>query len=87
MVITGGGAQLDNLEKYVGLIFASSTRIANPLSIFNLDKEYNRSNFCDILGTILYDEKKYKLNFFAKGSNYRKNKGISGFFSWLDQYI
>ncbi len=87
VVITGGGSQLDNLEKYVGLIFASSTRIAKPLSQFNLDKVYNRSNFCDILGTILYDEKHYKLNFLTKASNLRKNNGISGFFSWLDQYI
>ena len=87
VVITGGGSQLDNLEKYVGLIFASSTRIAKPLSQFNLNKEYNRSNFCDIFGTILYDENIYKLNFLSKGSNLRKNRGIYGFFSWLDQYI
>ena len=87
IVIAGGGSQLDNLEKYVGLIFANSSRIAKPLSQFNLNKDYNRSNFCDILGTILYDENIYKLNFSAKGHNLRKNTGISGFFSWLDQYI
>ena len=87
VVITGGGSQLDNLEKYVGLIFANSTRIAKPLAQFYLNKDYNRSNFCDILGTILYDENIYKLNFFAKGHNLRKKTGISGFFSWLDQYI
>tara|TARA_B100001057_G_scaffold459346_1_gene509414 strand:+ start:390 stop:1610 length:1221 start_codon:yes stop_codon:yes gene_type:complete len=87
VVITGGGSQLDNLEKYVGLIFANSTRIAKPLTQFNLDKNYNKSNFCDILGTILYDESIYKLNFLTKAKNFRRNRGISGFFSWLDQYI
>jgi len=87
VVITGGGSQLDNLEKYVGMIFANSTRIAKPIDQFNLDKDYNRSNYCDILGTIVYDENLYKLNFFSKGHNLRKNKGISSFFSWLDQYI
>ena len=87
VVITGGGSQLDNLEKYVGLIFANSTRIAKPLTQFNLGKEYNRSNFCDVIGTILYDENIYKLNFLSKSANLKKNSGISSFFSWLDQYI
>ena len=38
VVITGGGSQLDNIEKYVETIFASSTRVANPLDKLNLKK-------------------------------------------------
>ena len=39
VVITGGGSQLDNVEDYVGKIFASGTRIAKPLEEYNVQKE------------------------------------------------
>ena len=87
VVITGGGSQLDNIEKYVETIFASSTRIANPLDKLNLNKNYNKPNFCDVIGSIMYDPNLYKLNFNQKNSNSEKKLGISGFFTWLDQYI
>ena len=87
VVITGGGSQLDNIEKYVETIFASSTRIANPIDNLNLSKNYNKPNFCDVIGSIMYDPNLYKLNFNQKKSNSTKKLGISGFFTWLDQYI
>ena len=87
VVITGGGSQLDNIEKYFETIFASSTRIANPLDKLNLNKNYNKPNFCDVIGSIMYDPNLYKLNFNQKNSNSEKKLGISGFFTWLDQYI
>ena len=87
VVITGGGSQLDNIEKYVETIFASSARVANPLNKFNLSKEFNRPNFCDVIGSIVYDPNLYKLNFLEKHINSKKKQGIKGFFTWLDQYI
>ena len=87
VVITGGGAQLDNIEEYVSTIFASGVRVASPLDFLEINKDYNKPNFCDVLGSIIYDSRHYKVNFLEKRLNTRKKQGISGFFSWLDQYI
>ena len=87
VVITGGGAQLDNIEKYVSTIFASGTRVANPITELNLPKDYNKPNFCDVIGSILYDQSIHKVDFLYKQSNSKKKHGFSSFFSWLDQYI
>ena len=87
VVITGGGAQLDNIEEYVSTIFASGVRVANPLDFLEIKKEYNKPNFCDVIGSIIYDPKNYNVNFLEKRQNPNKKHGISGFFSWLDQYI
>ena len=87
VVITGGGAQLDNIEEYVSTIFASGVRVANPLDFLEIKKEYNKPNFCDVIGSIIYDPKNYNVNFLEKRQNSNKKHGISGFFSWLDQYI
>ena len=46
-----------------------------------------RPNFCDVIGSILYDPKLYKVKFLENQSNSKKKLGISGFFAWLDQYI
>ena len=87
VVITGGGAQLDNIEKYVATIFASGTRVGYPINELNLKKDFNKPNFCDVIGTILYDPNLYRIKFLEKRSNSSKKQGIYGFFSWLDQYI
>ncbi len=87
VVITGGGAQLDNIEDYVGKIFASGTRIANPLEELNLQKEFKKPIYSDVIGSILYDKNIYKIDFLEKKAKFRKKTGIPGFFSWLDQYI
>ncbi len=87
VVLTGGGSQLDNIERYVGTIFASGTRVAFPLNVVNLQKDYNKPNYSDVIGSILYDPSLFKINFLEKHGNSNKNTGISGFFTWLDQYI
>ena len=87
VVITGGGALLDNIEKYVSTIFASSTRLAYPLIELNLQKDQNKPIYCDVIGSILYDPNKYKINFVEKKGKSQKKLGISSFFTWLDQYI
>ncbi len=87
VVITGGGSQLDNIEKYVETIFASSARVANPLKDLNLDMDFAKPNYSDIIGTILYDPNLFKLNLISKTTKSKKKPRISSFFSWLDQYI
>jgi len=87
VVLTGGGAMLDNIAKYVETIFASGVRVSNPLEQLNLESKFKRPNFCDIIGSILYDQDLFKIDFLANRSKTSKKRGISTFFSWLDQYI
>ena len=87
VVLTGGGSQLDEIEKYASTIFASSARVANPLENLNLEKEHNNPSFCDVIGTIIYDPQKFKINFLKNNYKNAKKPTFSGFFSWLDQYI
>ncbi len=87
IVLTGGGAMMDNIEKYVETIFASGVRVSSPIEQLNLDNNFKKPNFCDIIGSILYDQDLFKIDFLAKQSKNSKKRGISGFFTWLDQYI
>ncbi len=87
VVLTGGGAMMDNIEKYVETIFASGVRVSSPLEQLNLDNNFKKPNFCDIIGSILYDNDLFKIDFLANQSKTSKKRGISSFFSWLDQYI
>jgi len=87
VVLTGGGAMMDNIEKYVETIFASGVRVSSPLEKLNLDNNYKKPNFCDIIGSILYDQDLFKINFLANHSKTSKKRGIASFFTWLDQYI
>ena len=87
VVLTGGGSQLDEIEKYVSTIFASAVRVAKPLENLNIKKEYNNPSFCDLIGSVIYDPKKFKINFLQKNYKTGKKPTFSGFFSWLDQYI
>ena len=68
-------------------IFASGVRVSSPLEQLNLDNNFKKPNFCDIIGSILYDQDLFKIDFLANQSKNSKKRGISGFFSWLDQYI
>ncbi len=87
VVLTGGGAMMDNIEKYVETIFASGVRVSNPLEQLNLDNNFKKPNFCDIIGSILYDQDLFKIGFLVNQSKNSKKRGISSFFTWLDQYI
>ena len=87
VVLTGGGAMMDNITKYVETIFASGARVSNPLDQLNLENNFKKPSFCDIIGSILYDESSFKIDFIANQSKSSKKEGILGFFSWLDQYI
>ncbi len=87
VVLTGGGAMMDNIAKYVETIFASGVRVSNPLDQLNLENNFKKPNFCDVIGSILYSQDVFKINFLANQSKSSKKRGISSFFSWLDQYI
>ena len=87
VVLTGGGAMMDNIEKYVETIFASGVRVSSPLDQLNLENNFKKPNFCDIIGSILYDQDLFKIDFLANQSKTSKKRGISSFFTWLDQYI
>ncbi len=87
VVLTGGGAMMDNIEKYVETIFASGVRVSSPIEQLNLDNNFKKPNFCDIIGSILYDQDLFKIDFLTKQSKNSKKRGISSFFTWLDQYI
>ena len=87
VIITGGGAQLEGIEEYVKMIFSSNVRTAKPHQYLNLQKEFNKPNFSDLLGTIIYDNNDFIVNDLKSKSNLIKKTRISGFFSWLDQYI
>ena len=87
VVLTGGGAMMDNIAKYVETIFASGVRVSNPLDQLNLENNFKKPNFCDIIGSILYEQNLFKIDFLANQSKTSKKRGISAFFTWLDQYI
>ena len=87
VVLTGGGAMMDNITKYVETIFASGVRVSSPLDQLNLENNFKKPNFCDVIGSILYDEDLFKIDFLANQSKTSKKHGISSFFTWLDQYI
>ncbi|MDC2978385.1 cell division protein FtsA [Pelagibacteraceae bacterium] len=87
VVLTGGGAMMDNIEKYVETIFASGVRVSNPLDQLDLENKFKKPNFCDIIGSIVYDQDLFKIDFLVNQSQNSKKRGISSFFTWLDQYI
>ena len=87
VVLTGGGAMMDNIAKYVETIFASGVRVSNPLDQLNLENNFKKPNFCDIIGSILYNQDLFKIEFLSNQSKTSKKRGIASFFTWLDQYI
>ena len=78
---------MDNISNYVETIFASGVRVSSPLEKLNLDNKFKKPNFCDIIGSILYDRELFKIDFLANQSKTTKKQGILSFFTWLDQYI
>ena len=64
VVLTGGGAMMDNISKYVETIFASGVRVSSPLEQLNLENDFKKPNFCDIIGSILYDQELFKIDFY-----------------------
>ena len=87
VVLTGGGAQLEGITEYAEIIFSSNVRLGKPQESLNLDEAQSSSSMSDIIGTILYDEAEYEVNFLKINKKIQKKPTFSGFLAWLDQYI
>ena len=87
VVLTGGGSQLEGIKEYAEIIFSSNVRLAKPLESLNLEKNFLKPNFTDVIGTVLYDPSDFSINFLKKDEKNKKKPGFSSFFAWLDQYI
>ena len=87
VVLTGGGAQLEGITEYAEIIFSSNVRLGKPQESLNLDEAQSTSSMSDIIGTILYDEAEYEVNFLKINKKNQKKPTFSGFLAWLDQYI
>ena len=81
VVLTGGGAMMDNIAKYVETIFASGVRVSSPLDQLNLENNFKKPNFCDIIGSILYDQDLFKIDFLSKSiKKIKKTRNFKLFF-------
>ena len=87
LILTGGGAILEGIAEYAQVIFDSNVRIGMPLSIKGLDKKFINPQFSQTIGTILFNESDYEIEFLRSEEKYKKNTVLSRFSSWLDQYI
>ena len=87
LILTGGGAILEGIAEYAGVIFDSNVRIGMPLSIKGLDKKFINPQFSQTIGTILFNKSDYEIEFLRSEEKYKKNTVLSRFSSWLDQYI
>jgi len=87
LILTGGGSQLEGISEYAQIIFDSNVRLAKPFGILNLSKEYSGPQFSQTIGSILFNENQYEVNFLKKSQNLTKNTVFNRFSSWLDQYI
>ena len=87
IVITGGGALLEGIEKYVQMIFDSNVRIGEPLKFSGLNDKFAKSQFSQTLGLILYEAKDYEIDYLNNKEKNKKNTVFGRFSSWLDQYI
>ena len=59
----------------------------NKISGIGKATYFDKPNYCDVVGSILYDRSLFRINFLGKQSKSSKKRGISSFFTWLDQYI
>ena len=87
IIITGGGSELEGIEEYAKIIFSSNVRKATPLDKFNISKSFKKAIYSDIIGTILYEKDQFFHKYNDKLDKNIKKVSISGFFTWLDQYI
>lgn len=87
VILTGGGSQLEGIADYAQIIFDSNVRLAKPLELSGLDKQFLGPQFSQTIGLILYNNEDYELSFLKNNQIISKNSVLSRFSSWLDQYI
>lgn len=61
VVLTGGGAKLQGIEKLAEEVFQIPTRIGVPLRMFNLDPNYQKPEFSSGIGLLLLASKVAKI--------------------------
>ena len=87
LILTGGGSQLEGIKDYAQIIFDSNVRIGKPLGIADLAKKFSGPQFSQTLGSALFQENNYEIDFIRKAQKKSKNTVFERFSFWLDQYI
>ncbi|MDC1296499.1 cell division protein FtsA, partial [Alphaproteobacteria bacterium] len=87
LILTGGGSQLEGISEYAQVIFDSNVRLGKPIGINGLNKKFSGPQFSQTIGSALYDNGQYEINFLKKPNKIGKNTVFGRFSSWLDQYI
>ena len=88
LILTGGGSLLEGIEEYAQIIFDSKTRISEPIQLFNLSKKFNKPQFSQTIGLMLYKKNENQFRLLTENNKkIEKNSVLSRFSSWLDQYI
>ena len=87
LILTGGGSQLEGIADYAQIIFDSNVRLGQSIGFTGIKKEFSGPQFSQTMGSILFKEHKYEVDFLKKAQNISKNGMLGRFSSWLDQYI
>ena len=88
LVLTGGGSLLEGIEEYAQIIFDSKTRLSQSISYLGLDKKYNKPQFSQTFGLMIYNNNDYQFDFLSENKEkIEKNSYFGRFSSWLDKYI
>ena len=75
------------IADYAEIIFGSNVRLARSFGILGLDKKKLGPQFSQTIGSILYENDKFEVDFLKKSQKISKNTIFSRFSSWLDEYI
>ncbi|MDC0194634.1 cell division protein FtsA [Alphaproteobacteria bacterium] len=87
LILTGGGSQLEGISDYAQIIFDSNVRLGRPSNIIGLDKRFNGPEFSQTIGSVLFKEEEYQVDFIKKTQKQGKKSLKNEFFDWLDKYI
>ena len=87
LILTGGGSQLEGITDYAQIIFDSNVRLGKPFNIIGLDRRFNGPEFSQTIGSVLFKEEEYDLDFLKKIKKKGKKSLKNEFFDWLDKYI
>ena len=88
LVLTGGGSLLEGIEEYAQIIFDSKTRLSQSIAYLGLDNKYNKPQFSQTFGLMIYNNNDYQFDFLLENKEkIEKNSYFSRFSSWLDKYI
>ena len=87
LILTGGGALLDGITDFAGIIFDSHVRIGQSKALNGLQKNFINPQFSQTIGTIYFDKFKSDININENKEKNNKNNVFGRFSAWLDQYI